>query len=155
MHFRILSIQNKSKIWEEEGVLHYIKQLGSLHSIKFIDIACKSSQHDTSDQIKFRESEAIIGKLRKDALVIAWDKNCGKEISSADFANFLAQAQLATSNIDFIIGGSHGVSSTLLERADHIFSASKLTFPHRLFKIILVEQIFRAIKIQANHPYHK
>lgn len=155
MHFRILSIQNKSKTWEEEAVLHYIKQLGSLHSINFIDIACKSSQNDTSDQVKFKESEAINSKLRKDALVIAWDKDHGKHITSPDFANFLAQAQLTTSNIDFIIGGSHGISSTLLETADYIFSASKLTFPHRLFKIILVEQIFRAIKIQANHPYHK
>ena len=96
-----------------------------------------------------------MNKLSYDALTIAWDGSRGKKISSEGLAKFFSSSELITSSMDFIIGGSHGLAKELLDQVDHIFSASSLTFPHRLFKIILVEQIFRAIKILENHPYHK
>ncbi|MEK9650131.1 MAG: 23S rRNA (pseudouridine(1915)-N(3))-methyltransferase RlmH [Gammaproteobacteria bacterium] len=155
MHFRILSILNKSHVWEKEGLSYYAKQLGPQHTLNFIDIACKHPKGTTPDQIRSKECDLLLSKLRNDASVIAWDGRLGKKISSEDLAEFFSSEELSSSNIDFVIGGSHGLSKKLLDHANYIFSASNLTFPHRLFKIILVEQIFRAIKIQENHPYHK
>ena len=155
MHFRIISIHNKSQAWEKEALAQYVKQLGSFHSINFIDIACKHPQNATTEQIQLNESKSILNKLNYDALTIAWDGRRGKTISSEGLAEFSSSSELISSSMDFIIGGSHGLAKELLDQVDHIFSASSLTFPHRLFKIILVEQIFRAIKILENHPYHK
>ena len=88
MHFRIISIHNKSQAWAKEALAQYVKQLGPAHSINFIDIACKHPQNATTEQIQLNESKSILNKLNYDALTIAWDGRRGKKISSEGLAEF-------------------------------------------------------------------
>ena len=100
------------------------------------------------------ESGILLNKVEKIDHAIAWDIK-GKSISSNEFANLITECSMNDHQIEFVIGGSHGLSSEVLNKSKHVISASRLTFPHRLFKIILSEQIYRACKIISNHPYHK
>ena len=79
----------------------------------------------------------------------------GKEISSMDFSKVIDKAFTSYSNISFIIGGSNGLSESVKQKANYHLSFSKMTFPHQLFRVLLLEQIFRAYKINNNERYHK
>ncbi len=79
----------------------------------------------------------------------------GKELSSTEFAEFIDSTLINNSNIVFIIGGSLGLSDEVKERSNFKLSFSKMTFPHQLFRIILLEQIYRTFKINNNESYHK
>ena len=100
------------------------------------------------------ESGILLNKVEKIDRAISWDIK-GKSISSKEFANLITEYSMNDHQIEFVIGGSHGLSNEVLDKSNHVISASKLTFPHRLFKIILSEQIYRACSIISNHPYHK
>lgn len=79
----------------------------------------------------------------------------GKELSSVDFSKLMDKVYTSYSNITFIIGGSNGLSDSIKEKAKYHLSFSKMTFPHQLFRVLLLEQIFRAYKINNNERYHK
>ena len=100
------------------------------------------------------ESRILLDKVEKIDHAIAWEIK-GRSISSNEFANLIKDHSMNDHQIEFVIGGSHGLSGEVLDKSNHVISASKLTFPHRLFKIILSEQIYRACSIISNHPYHK
>ena len=139
---------------EKKEIEYYLKQLPENIKIRFTNIKSIQNSKLTKEETLKKESELIFGKLQKDELVVSWDLN-GKHISSLDFSNFLLKSRDSNKKISFIIGGSYGLSSKILKISDFIFSASMLTFPHRLFKLILVEQIYRAHTIMNNMPYHK
>ena len=90
----------------------------------------------------------------KGDFIVSWDIN-GDEISSEGFSNFISSCQQTNKSISFIIGGSFGLSSEIKKCSDKVFSASSFTIPHKLFRLILVEQIYRAHTIISNMPYHK
>ncbi len=101
------------------------------------------------------EGEKILSKIKDGAYVIALEIG-GKSLDSVEFANKINDLMIdGHSNITFVIGGSLGLSNEVLERADYKLSFSKMTFPHKLMRVILMEQIYRAFRIINNHPYHK
>ena len=100
------------------------------------------------------ERVKILKQVDAESHVILWDRT-GKKINSRGFAALLQDKIDHGININFIIGGAHGVSEKLFTTSQLILSASELTFPHKLFKIFLMEQIYRASTIHRNHPYHK
>tara|TARA_B100000073_G_scaffold347564_1_gene362313 strand:+ start:1434 stop:1898 length:465 start_codon:yes stop_codon:yes gene_type:complete len=154
MIIRVISISNNLSQLEKKEIEYYLKQLPENIKIRFTNIKSIQNSKLTKEETLKKESELIFGKLQKDELVVSWDLN-GKHISSLDFSNFLLKSRDSNKKISFIIGGSYGLSSKILKISDFIFSASMLTFPHRLFKLILVEQIYRAHTIMNNMPYHK
>ena len=154
MIIRVISISNNLSQLEKKEIEYYLKQLPENIKIRFTNIKSIQNSKLTKEETLKKESELISGKLQKDELVVSWDLN-GKHVSSLDFSNFLLKSRDSNKKISFIIGGSYGLSSKILKISDFIFSASMLTFPHRLFKLILVEQIYRAHTIMNNMPYHK
>ena len=154
MIIRVISISNNLSQLEKKEIEYYLKQLPENIKIRFTNIKSIQNSKLTKEETLKKESELIFGKLQKDELVVSWDLN-GKHISSLDFSNFLLKSRDSNKKISFIIGGSYGLSSKILKISDFIFSASMLTFPHMLFKLILVEQIYRAHTIMNNMPYHK
>ena len=100
------------------------------------------------------EGIEILKHVDSNAHVILWDRE-GQKIDSLGFAGLLQDQIDCGKDINFIIGGAHGSSKKLQESSKLILSASELTFPHRLFKIFLMEQIYRASTIHKKHPYHK
>lgn len=106
-------------------------------------------------QIKAKEGERIAKHIRSDAFVIALAIE-GTQLTSEQLAAKIDGLGLhGTSHIQFIIGGSLGLDPSILKRADYLLSFSKMTFPHQLMRVILLEQIYRAYKINAGEPYHK
>lgn len=107
-----------------------------------------------SEQIKEKECTKIINSIKKDSYIIALDlKGC--EFSSEEFSKKIDEISIENSNITFIIGGSLGLTNNLLNKCNLKISFSKMTFPHQLFRVFLLEQIFRAFKISNNETYHK
>ena len=152
MKFRVHSISSKPQVWEDTALEFYKKRLHE-HELIFLNHKHKLSSKNPEELVK-AESRILLDKVKKIDHAIAWDIK-GRSISSNEFANLIKDYSMNDHQIEFVIGGSHGLSSEVLDKSNHVISASKLTFPHRLFKIILSEQIYRACSIISNHPYHK
>ena len=104
--------------------------------------------------IKSKEAETILSMLKKDDYLIALDEK-GKQFSSTQLAQFIQlRANDSQKNLVFVIGGAYGLGDAVLDRADHKWSLSQLTFPHQLCRLILAEQIYRACTIIRNEKYH-
>jgi 23S rRNA (pseudouridine1915-N3)-methyltransferase len=108
----------------------------------------------SKDEVLKLEERLILDKLNSKDKIIICDMK-GKNFSSKEFSRVLNKSIEYKQDISFVIGGSFGLSKNVLDYADTILSVSSLTFPHRLFKIILIEQIYRSFSIFNNQPYHK
>ena len=106
------------------------------------------------NDIKQKECNNIINHLKKDSYIIALDLK-GKELSSEDFSKKIDTISMQNSKISFIIGGSLGLTNDVLNVANEKVCFSKMTFPHQLIRVFLVEQIYRAFKISNGENYHK
>tara|TARA_B100001989_G_scaffold244432_1_gene213169 strand:+ start:36 stop:500 length:465 start_codon:yes stop_codon:yes gene_type:complete len=154
MKCKIISISHKLSDWENQALQFYSKQIPSNFKISYADVKPSSSKHLDINAILEAERLRIVKHVDTGSYVILWDRK-GQKINSHVFANVLQDKIDQGININFIIGGAHGVSEKLFKTSQLILSASELTFPHRLFKIFLMEQIYRASTIHRNHPYHK
>ena len=141
------------------AVEEYQKRLSRYCKLEIIELADEKTPDDASElmekQIKQREGKRILSAIKEDAYVIALAIE-GKQPDSVELAEKLARLGVeGNSHITFIIGGSLGLSEEVLKRADDRLSFSKMTFPHQLMRVILLEQIYRAYRIQRGEPYHK
>ena len=154
MTIKIISIGNKLNSWESESIDYYKKQLPKNLSLDFINLKSLQNPKLSKEEVIKKESELLLSKITKSDFIVSWDIK-GDEISSEEFSNFISLCQQTNKSISFIIGGSFGLSSEIKKCSDKVFSASSFTIPHKLFRLILVEQIYRAHTIISNMPYHK
>lgn len=136
----------------------YLKRLSKYAKINIIEVLDEKAPENISlaeeEIIKQKEANKILKNI-KDEFVVALCIN-GKQLDSIEFSNFIQKnMNNGISHILFIIGGSLGLHSSVLERANFKISFSKMTFPHQLMRVILLEQIYRAERILKNEPYHK
>lgn len=141
------------------GVAEYVKRLGRYCVLDINELADEKTPDNAGealeDMIKKKEGDRILKILKEDSYVIALALQ-GNMLSSEELAGKIDSLGVTgTSHISFIIGGSLGLSDEVLKRADYKLSFSKLTFPHQLMRVILLEQIYRAYRINTNQPYHK
>nr|WP_272885791.1 23S rRNA (pseudouridine(1915)-N(3))-methyltransferase RlmH [Fictibacillus marinisediminis] len=141
------------------GIDEYVKRLGPYAKIEIIEVADEKAPETLSDQemqiVKKAEGERILAKIPQDAHVVAMAIE-GKLISSEDLAKNLDQlATYGKSKVAFVIGGSLGLSDEVMKRANEKISFGRITYPHQLMKLVLVEQIYRAFRINRGEPYHK
>ena len=128
----------------KDAINEYKKMLKSYADLSIFEIMVKNI-----------EGEKILSKIKDGAYVIALEIG-GKSLDSVVFADKINDLMIdGHSNITFVIGGSLGLSDEVLKRADYKLSFSKMTLPHKLMRVILLEQIYRAFRIINNHPYHK
>ena len=154
MNIKIISIGNKPNKWELEGEEHYIKQLPKNINVNYLHIKGQQHPNMSKKEILQKESDLILSKISEKDYIVSWDVR-GKSFDSEEFSAFLSKCTQAKKEIIFIIGGSFGLSEDILNKSNLILSASLLTFPHRLFRLILMEQIYRAYTIINKKPYHK
>lgn len=143
----------------KQGIAEYTKRLGPFAKVEVIEVSDEKAPENLSDtemlQVKKAEGDRIMSKISPDAHVIALAIE-GKMKTSEQLARDLDQlATYGKSKIAFVIGGSLGLSDDVLKRANDTLSFSKMTFPHQLMRLILVEQVYRAFKINRGEPYHK
>ncbi|MDB9813552.1 23S rRNA (pseudouridine(1915)-N(3))-methyltransferase RlmH [Gammaproteobacteria bacterium] len=154
MKCKIISISHKPADWESKALEYYLKQIPNNLKLSFVAVKPTASKAIPREDTIRHESADILSHIDQSACVILWDRR-GDLISSTSLAKLFQDKMNLSENINMIIGGAYGVSDELAEKVDLILSASHLTFPHRLFKILLMEQIYRASAINRNHPYHK
>ncbi len=132
----------------------YLKRLKRYHKVELIEIT-KSKFHDKEvDKIVEDESMRILEKIKPNEHVILLDLD-GKNIDSMALSVIIDTNLDLGKNLVFVIGGSHGVSESFKQRSNFKWQLSKLTFPHQLVRLLLIEQIYRSFSILNNHPYHK
>lgn len=159
MRITLICVGKLKEKYLSEGVAEYAKRLGRYCALEIIELADEKTPDNASEAleeiIKKKEGERILKVLKEDAYCIALAIG-GKQLSSEELAKKLDSLGISgTSHISFIIGGSLGLSAEVLNRADYLLSFSKMTFPHQLMRMILLEQIYRAYRITHNQPYHK
>ena len=159
MNISIFSVGKLKEKYLKQGIDEYLKRLGPYAKVEVIEVADEKAPENLSEvemeQVKDKEGERILAKISDDTYVIILAIQ-GKMISSGELAREMDQlATYGKSKIAFVIGGSLGLSKAVEKRADYALSFSKMTFPHQLMRLVLVEQIYRAFKINRNEPYHK
>lgn len=159
MNISVITIGKLKEKYLKAGIQEYLKRLSSYAKIEIIELADEKAPEELStaemEQVKQKEGVKILSKVSQDAYVIALAID-GKMKSSEELADSLDKlATYGRSKITFVIGGSLGLSDEVLDRADEKLSFSKMTFPHQLMRLILLEQIYRAFRINRNEPYHK
>ena len=154
MVLNIISVGNKLTSWESSGIDYYTKQLPKNLDLSFSDIKGQQHPKRSIDEVLKKESEMIMAKIPKEFYVVSFDSK-GKSFSSLEFSKLFETSMMNNMKLSFVIGGSFGLSKKVIDRSDKVISASNFTFPHRLFRIILVEQIYRSFSIINNAPYHK
>jgi 23S rRNA (pseudouridine1915-N3)-methyltransferase len=153
VNISIITIGKLKEKYLKQGIQEYLKRLSSYAKVEIIELADEKAPENLSEsemeQVKQKEGERILAKISDDTHVIALAIN-GKQKSSEELAKEIdSLATYGKSKIAFVIGGSLGLSSNAA------LSFSKMTFPHQLMRLVLVEQIYRAFRIIRNEPYHK
>lgn len=141
-----------------DGVNEYLKRISKYASINIIELPDEAIPDSPSEKeishIQSLEAEKIIKHIKPQDYVISLDLT-GKQLTSEEFATKIQDIQVkGFGTIDFIIGGTTGISRELVANSNFVFSFSKLTFPHQLIRLFLTEQIFRSFKILNNEKYH-
>ncbi|MCF8247755.1 MAG: 23S rRNA (pseudouridine(1915)-N(3))-methyltransferase RlmH [Saprospiraceae bacterium] len=139
----------------EEGMAVYEKRLA--HYLPFATTILpdvKNAGSLSPDQLKQKEGELVISRLKKEDLLVLLDEK-GKQLTSVEFSNFIEQKlQLGSRRLVFLVGGAWGFSETIYQRADQKLSLSKMTFSHQMVRLFFLEQLYRAMTILRGESYH-
>ncbi|MFE7064590.1 23S rRNA (pseudouridine(1915)-N(3))-methyltransferase RlmH [Sutcliffiella sp. NPDC057660] len=159
MNISIITIGKLKEKYLKQGIEEYLKRLGAYAKVEVVELPDEKAPEQLSDaemiQVKRKEGERILAKISDDTHVIALAIE-GKQRSSEQLASEIDKlATYGKSKIAFVIGGSLGLSDEVMKRANDTLSFSKMTFPHQLMRLILLEQVYRAFRINRGEPYHK
>ena len=159
MKYSIICVGKIKEKFYTQAVEEYAKRLSRYGKLEIIEVADEKTPDQASDtvnrMIKDKEGERILAQIKEDAYVLALAIE-GKMLDSEELAGKIESLGVSgTSHIAFVIGGSLGLSEKVMKRADYALSFSKMTFPHQLMRVILLEQIYRSCRIIHHEPYHK
>lgn len=159
MNINIISVGRIKEKFMEQGIDEYKKRLSRYCDLRIIEVADEKAPENLSDKemeiVKDKEGERILSKIGNNSYVIALEIR-GKDLSSEKLAEKINELMIdGHSDISFVIGGSLGLSNNVLARVNYKLSFSKMTFPHQLMRLILLEQVYRSFRIMNNEPYHK
>lgn len=159
MKITIISVGKIKEKYLKDAINEYSKRLSSYCALTHIEVSDEKAPENISskDQLNIKnvEGDRILAKIRDKQYVFALDLS-GKQRTSEEFSSELDKLPIyGNSDVVFVIGGSLGLSDSVIKRANNKICFSKMTFPHQLMKVILLEQIYRGFKIIKGEPYHK
>lgn len=159
MNIQIITVGKLKEKYLVQGIAEYLKRLTAYAKVTIVEVPDEKAPEVLSDaemkQVKDKEGVRILAKIPGDAHVIALAID-GKMKSSEEFAADLDKlATYGKSKVTFVIGGSLGLSDAVLRRSNEQISFGRLTLPHQLMRLVLVEQVYRAFRIVRGEPYHK
>ena len=159
MKITILAVGKlKEKYWKQ-AIAEYEKRLGAYSKIEMIEVPDEKAPETMSDkeieQVKEKEGQRLLAKIKPQATVITLEIQ-GKMLSSEGLAEEMQRRMTqGQSDFVFVIGGSNGLHQDVLNRSNYALSFSKMTFPHQMMRVVLIEQVYRAFKIMRGEAYHK
>lgn len=159
MRIRLVTVGKIKERYFEDAIAEYAKRLSRYCKLDIIQVADEKTPDGAGaaleKQIKDKEGQRILSNIKDGAYVIALAVE-GKMLSSEEMASKLQKLGVdGVSQIVFVIGGSLGLSDEVMKRADYALSFSKMTFPHQLMRVVLLEQVYRSFRIIGGEPYHK
>lgn len=159
MKITILCVGKVKEKFYRDAIDEFSKRLSRYCKLEIIEVADEKTEEQASETeiriVKEKEGERLLKNIKEDAYVIALCID-GKQLDSEELSEKIEKLGIqGNSHIYFIIGGSLGLSDEVIKRADFKLSFSKMTFPHQLMRVILLEQIYRGYRIMNHEPYHK
>lgn len=159
MHIQIVTVGKLKEKYLSLGIDEYLKRLGPYAKVAVVEVADEKAPETMSEaeelQVKRREGERILSQIKQDSHVVALALDGASWSSEQLSAHLDGLGTYGRSHVTFVIGGSLGLSDEVLRRADQKLSFGRMTYPHQLMRLILVEQIYRAFRIMRGEPYHK
>lgn len=159
MKITILCVGKVKEKFFSDAISEYAKRLSRYCNLSIVEVQDEKTKEQSTDNeiqiVKQKEGERLERYIKDDTYVICLAIE-GKQLDSVELSETIEKLGIeGKSHICFVIGGSLGLSDDILKRADYKLSFSKMTFPHQLMRVILLEQIYRAYRIMNNEPYHK
>lgn len=159
MKITIITVGKLKEKYLKQGIDEYLKRLSAYAKVEIAEVPDEKAPESMSDAegeiVKQKEGERILSHISPDTYVITLEIN-GKMLTSEQLAAKMDElATYGKSKIAFVIGGSLGLSQDVQQRSDYALSFSKMTFPHQLMRLVLVEQVYRGFRINRGEPYHK
>ncbi|MDO5047948.1 MAG: 23S rRNA (pseudouridine(1915)-N(3))-methyltransferase RlmH [Anaerococcus sp.] len=160
MVIKIIGVGKIKEKFYRDAIDEYLKRMKSYNKVEIIEVNDERAEESLSekelDLVKEKEGERILGKISEEDFVVSLEIG-GKNPDSLAFADFIKDHRDFGfgKNLVFVIGGSNGLGQNLLQRSNKSLSFGKMTYPHQLMRVILLEQIYRSFRIINNHPYHK
>ncbi|MGN0398908.1 MAG: 23S rRNA (pseudouridine(1915)-N(3))-methyltransferase RlmH [Blautia sp.] len=159
MKITLITVGKIKEKYLKDAIAEYSKRLSKYCKLEIIEVSDEKTPDSASavveEQIRQKEGERILKYVKEDAYVITLEIG-GKMMDSVEFSRKIETLGIqGVSHITFVIGGSIGLGKEVLQKSDFALSFSKMTFPHQLMRVILLEQIYRGYRIMAGEPYHK
>lgn len=159
MNIKVIAVGKIKEKFMQQGIKEFEKRLSRYCSLNIIEVNDEKAPENLSDKdiekIKEKEGKRILSKIPQNSFIISLVIQ-GKEVSSEELSKKIENLMISGINdITFIIGGSLGLSKDVLNKSNYKLSFSKMTFPHQMMRLILLEQIYRGFRIMKREPYHK
>ena len=159
MKITLITVGKIKEKYLKDAIAEYTKRLSKYCKLEIVEVADERTPDNASDvvedTIRAKEAERILKYIKEDAYVITLEIQ-GKQLTSEELADKIDKLGIqGTSHIIFIIGGSIGLGEAVLKKSNYALSFSKMTFPHQLMRVILLEQVYRSYRIISGEPYHK
>ena len=159
MKITVITVGKIKEKYLRDAIAEYSKRLSKYCTLEILEVSDEKTPDHASETveegIRQKEGERILKLLKEDAYVVTLEIG-GRMLDSVEFSKKIETLGIqGRSHICFIIGGSLGLGQKVRERSDYKLSFSKMTFPHQLMRVILLEQIYRSYRIMSNEPYHK
>lgn len=159
MKITVVTVGKIKEKYLKDAIAEYSKRLSKYCKLEMIEVADEKTPDNASEvvenAIRSKEAERILKHIKDDAFVITLEIN-GKQLTSEELADKVDKLGVqGVSHIVFVIGGSIGLGQEVLQKSDFALSFSKMTFPHQLMRVILLEQVYRSYRIMNGEPYHK
>lgn len=159
MKITVITVGKIKEKYLKDAIAEYTKRLSKYCKLEIVEVADEQTPDNASevveDMIRSKEADRIVKHIKEDAFIITLEIN-GKQLSSEELADKIESLGVqGVSHIIFIIGGSIGLGQEVLKKSNFALSFSKMTFPHQLMRVILLEQVYRSYRIIHGEPYHK
>lgn len=154
MKLTVLSVGDKLPAWANAAVAEYLKRMPREARVELVEVKPDKRAGQSAESIKTSEAVRLLDKLPPGDRLVALDEH-GREVTTRELADLMARWMTEGRDVALAIGGADGLAPALLERAEIKLSLSRLTLPHALARVLLAEQLYRAVSLLNNHPYHR
>lgn len=154
MRLTILAVGDKMPGWAEEATAEYLKRMPREARVALVTVKPEKRAGQSQDSLKQAEAARLLDKLPAGARLVALDEH-GRQVSTRELADLLARWMGSGQDTCLVIGGADGLAPAILEKAEGTLALSRLTLPHAMARVLLAEQLYRAVSLLNNHPYHR
>lgn len=154
MRLTLLAVGDKLPAWADEATAEYLKRMPREARVELIAVKPEKRASQSAQTLKQAEAVRLLEKIPAGSRLVALDEH-GRQVSTRELADLLARWMASGQDTCLVIGGADGLAPAILDKADSTLALSRLTLPHAFARVLLAEQLYRAVSLLNNHPYHR